>query len=127
MYPTTTNLPLAPVVRVSSLGVEERMAELVYTAPTPKLKVKVNDEKLTYALLDTGAEVNVMTSELAREARLVVRPHTHITLIAHSGERRRFDGVCEDVKISVGGVCSINPIFVISKADQRLLLGQPFI
>ncbi len=82
------NLSLVPVVRVSSLGVEEHTAELVYAAPTPKLKVKVNDEKLTYALLDTGAEVNVMTSELAREARLVVRPYLHMTLIAHGGERR---------------------------------------
>ncbi len=86
VYPMTTNLPLAPVVRVSSLGIKEHMAELVYAAPTPKLKVKVNDEKLTYALLDTGAEVNVITSELAREARLAVRPHPHMTLIAYGRE-----------------------------------------
>ncbi len=123
VYPMTTNLPLAPVVKVSSLGIKECTAELVYTAPTPKLKVKVNNEKLTYALLDTGAEVNVMTSELAREARLAVHPYSHMTLIAHSGECRRFNGVCEDVEISIGGVHSTNPVFVVSKADQRLLLG----
>ncbi len=82
------NSPLMPIVRVSSLSVEECMAELVYTAPTLKLKVKVNDEKLTYALLDTGTEVNVMTSELAREAGLTVHPHLHMMLIAHGGERQ---------------------------------------
>ncbi len=84
----TMNLLSVPVVRVSSLGIEEYTAELVYITPTLKLKVKVNDEKLTYALLDTGTEINVMTSELAREARLTVHPHLHMTLIAYGGEHR---------------------------------------
>ena len=29
--------------------------------------------------------------------------------------------------IVIGGIRSTNPIFVVSRADQRLLLGQPFI
>ncbi len=123
----TMNLSSILVVRVSSLSIEEYTVELVYTTSIPKLKVKVNDEKLIYALLDTSTEVNVMTSELAREARLAVYPHLHMTLIAYSGECRQFNRVCEDVEISVGGVHSTNPIFIVSKADQRLLLGQPFI
>ncbi len=86
MYSVTTDLLPTPVVRVSFLGVEECIVELVYAAPTLKLKVKVNDKKLTYALLDTSAEVNIMTSELAREARLVVCPYLHIILISHGGE-----------------------------------------
>ncbi len=54
----------------------------------PKLKVKVNDKKLTYALLDTRVEVNVITSELAREASLIVCPHLHMTLIVYRGEHQ---------------------------------------
>ncbi len=82
----TTNSPLIPIVRVSSLSVKEHIAELVYAAPTLKLKVKFNNEKLTYTLLDTRAEVNIITSELAREASLVVCPHLHMILIAYRRE-----------------------------------------
>ncbi len=86
MYPMTMNLPLVLVVRVSSLGIKEYIVELVYATPMLKFKVKVNNKKLTYALLDTSTEINVMTSELAREARLVVHPHPYMTLIAYRGE-----------------------------------------
>ncbi len=88
VYPMTMNLPSAPVVRVSSLDIKECTVELVYVTPMLKLKVKVNDEKLTYALLDTRAEVNVMTSKLAREASLVVYPHPHMILIVYRGEHQ---------------------------------------
>ena len=70
--PKASMLPLTPTptVRVSSVGIHDRTEDLVYAAPTPKLKVKVNEGKLVDALLDTGAEVNVMTSELAKEVGL---------------------------------------------------------
>ncbi len=82
----TMNLPSVPVVRVTSLGIKKYTAELVYAAPMLKIKVKINDEKLTYTLLDTGAEINVITSELVREASLVICPHSHMMLIAYRGE-----------------------------------------
>ncbi len=82
---TMNSLPM-PVVRVSSLSIEEYIVKLVYVVSMPKLKVKVNDERLTYTLLDTRAEVNVMISKLAREAGLVVYPHLHMILIAYEGE-----------------------------------------
>ncbi len=84
----TMNLPLALVVKVSSFGINKYTVELVYAALMPKLKVKINDKKLTYALLDTRAKVNVITSELARKASLVVCPHLHIMLIAYRGEHQ---------------------------------------
>ncbi len=121
------NLPSALVVKVSSLSIEDCIVELIYAAPMLKLKVKVNDEKLTYTLLDTRVEVNIITSELAREASLMVYPHLHMTLIAYEGEHRWFDSIYKDVEISVRGIYSINLVFIVLKVDQWLLLGQPFI
>ncbi len=118
VYPIAIDLPASPIIKVSSLGVEEYTVELVYAAPTLKLKVKVNDKKLTYTLLDTSTKVNIIISKLAREARLIVHPYLHITLIAYRGEYWWFDRVCEDIEISIGGVHSINLIFVVSKVDQ---------
>ncbi len=84
----TMNLPLALVVKISSLGIKEHIGELVYIAPMLKLKVKVNDEKLTYALLDTGVEVNVITFKLAREASFTVCPYLYMILIAYRREHQ---------------------------------------
>ncbi len=88
MYPIAIDLLSISIVKVSSLGVEEHTVELIYVAPMLKFKIKVNDKKLIYALLDTSTEINVITSELVREARLVVHPYLHITLIVYSRECR---------------------------------------
>jgi gag-polyprotein putative aspartyl protease len=114
-------------LRVSSIGIGERTDEKLYAAATPKLKVRVNDETLVHAMLDTGAEINVMTSEVAKEAGLAIRANPKLALVSHAGDRRQFDGICEDVEIDIGGIKTYEPIFVVTSADHRLILGQPYI
>jgi len=114
-------------LKVASIGIGERTDEKLYAAATPKLKVRVNDETLVHAMLDTGAEINVMTSEVAKAAGLAIRANPRLTLVSHAGDRRQFDGICEDVEIDIGGIKTYEPIFVVTSADHRLILGQPYI
>ena len=41
-----------------------RLEHTVYSAPMPKLKVCLNSKGMYIAMLDTSAEVNVITSDL---------------------------------------------------------------
>ena len=56
-----------------------------------------------------------------------MRPYPNINLISHTGHRKEFLGVCENVEVDIGGVASLNHIFVIDAADHQLVLGQPYL
>ena len=109
--------------RLSSIctGIEQS-----YTALTPKLRCELNRSRETIALLDTGAEINVITRDLADEAGLIVRPDPQIVLVAYTGDRKRFDGICKNVLVSVSGIEVLQHIFVVDSGEHSLLLGQPF-
>jgi len=91
-----------PAASVGSIRVRHRK-EKTYTAKTPKLLVKV-DGAPTRAMLDIGAEVNVITRAAADELGLPVRTDLLLALKAVSRDTRVFDGACEDVEIDIGGI-----------------------
>jgi hypothetical protein len=55
-------------------------------------------------MLDTRAEVNVITRAAVDELGLPVRTDLLLALKAVSGDTRVFDGACKDVEINVRGV-----------------------
>lgn len=115
------------VTRVGSLGVRKRTEELFYSVATPKIKVRINEECLVQAMVDSGAEVSVMTRDIAEDAKLPITPSPDLTLIAHGGEKKWFAGVCENTPIQIGGITIYAHIFVVEDADIPLILGMPFI
>jgi hypothetical protein len=117
-------LPMKEIdVKVGSTSL--RQSERTYAAATPKIRVKIGN---TYAdaMLDSGAEVNVMTRALANRAELTVRTNLALALKTVSGERRKFDGACEEVEVSVGGISNTQTIMVIDEIDHKLILGCLF-
>ena len=84
--------------------------------------MRVGDEGRYKSLLDSGAEVNVMTYDVAKREGLAMRPYPNINLISHTGHRKEFLGVCENVEVDIGGVASLNHIFVIDAAVHQLVL-----
>jgi hypothetical protein len=93
-----------PSAKVGSIGIRHRhREEKAYAAKTPKLLVKV-DGTSTRAMLDTRAEVNVITRTAVEELRLPIRTDLLLALKAVSRDTRVFDGACEDVEIDIGGV-----------------------
>ena len=124
----TTQAPIRkqPEVRVSSIGFLEGV--LHYLEDTPKIRVRIgNAIRATLGLIDTGAEVNVITEGLAHEARLPVRPEPSVTMVSHTGHTKQFTGICDDVEIDVGGVVVRGNFFVLAEAEHNLVLGNPFI
>ena len=77
-------------------------------------------------MLDTGAEVNVITQAAADELGLPVRTDLLLALKAVSGDTRVFDGACEDVEIDIGGVVNHQTLLVLNKSEHTLILRAPF-
>jgi gag-polyprotein putative aspartyl protease len=77
-------------------------------------------------MLDSGAEVNVMTRSLADKAGLTVRTNLMLALKTVSGERRKFDGAYEDIDVSIGNISNTQTVMVINDIDHKLILGCPF-
>jgi predicted aspartyl protease len=114
------NIPVAKI-GATTLSKPER----AYAAATPRIRVRIGD-LTTEALLDTGAEVNVMTRALANRANLPIRTNIRLALKTVSGEKRSFDGACEEVEVSIGNIKNIQTIMVVDSIDHKLILGCPF-
>jgi hypothetical protein len=92
-----------PTASIRSVRVHQYKKEKTYTAKTPKLLVKV-DGVPTQAMLDTRAEVNVITQAAADELGLPVRTDLLLALKAVFKDTRVFDRACEDVEIDIEGM-----------------------
>ena len=91
------------------------------------MHVRVGAEpKPVLAMIDSGAEVNVITRAVADELGLPIRTDLLLALKAISGDSRRFDGACEDVEINIGGVINYQTLMVLDESDHALILGCPF-
>ena len=112
------------MVSVGTIGVRYKK-EKTYATKTPKLLVKV-DGAPTWAMLDTRAEVNVITQVVVDELGLPVRMDLLLALKAVSRDTRVFDGAYEDVKIDIGGVVNHQTLLVLNKSEHTLILGSPF-
>ena len=117
--------------RVNTLGSSEasetKKPFLWYSMGSPKAKVRLEDGSKITALLDTGAEINVMTREIMEDAGLAMRQGPRLELVSHTGHSRPFLGLCEDVEVTIGGLKTRHPIFVVEAGDHDLVLGQPFL
>ena len=111
----------------SSEGLEARKPHLWYSMEPPKAKVRLENGSKVTALLDTGAEINVMTREVMEDAGLAMQRGLKLELVSHTGHSRLFLGLCEDVEVSIGGLKTRYPIFVVETGDHDLVLGQPFL
>src|SRR5438045_9288195 len=76
-----------PMVSVNGLALNEWS----YVASTPKIKVKLGNVSVD-AMLDTGAEVNVMSKTLADRAGLMVRTNVRMGRKAVLGGLSKFAG-----------------------------------
>ena len=111
----------------SGEAVETKKTRSWYSMGSPKAKVRLEDGSKVTALLDTGAEINVMTREVMEDAGLAMRRGPKLELVSHTGHSRPFLGLCEDVEVVIGGLKTRHPIFVVETGDHDLVLGQPFL
>ncbi len=50
-----------------------------------------------------------------------------LELVFHTGNSHFLLGFCKDVELTIGGLKTKHPIFVVKPGDYDLVLGQPFL
>jgi hypothetical protein len=99
------------------------LSKLTYAASTLKVRVKIRDVVMD-GMLDTRAEVNIITKALADLARLTVWTNVQLGIKVVSRALRRFAGVYEDVEVNISSIVNLQTILVIlDLAYHKLILG----
>lgn len=117
--------------RVNTLGLGEILKAKKpfswYFIESPKEKIRLEDGSKIIALLDTGAEINVMTREVMEDTKLAMKQGPKLELVLHTGHSRPFLGLYEDVGLTIGGLKIRHLLFMVEVGDLDLVLEQPFL
>jgi len=68
--------------------------------------------------VDTRAEVNVITAKLAATARLPIHPKPNIAMVSHTGHKRHFTSVCDNVTVLISRISLTSHFFVLEDAEH---------
>ncbi len=88
----------------------------------PTVPVIVNKIIEYSALVDTGAELNIITTNVTNRAGLAIRTRVKIKMSLYSEYISRFLGIIENILISVGLIVYRVNIFVTRSAPQSFIL-----
>lgn len=146
--PVTTSIEFSKgtdpgvVARVGNLGMRSRKAnqmdleETGYDDEEPPLYVCgtlaawiqiLEDPQRVQALLDGGAEINVMQAWLAEKHALPVTLHAKGTMRSANGGLTPFVGICERVPVRIGSFQYYVPFFIVdTRGGHAVVLGRPF-
>jgi len=103
----------------------DKAAEPYYIAASPMVNVNIGQKRIA-ALLDSGAEVTVMTADLAWTLGLPISQSFNVNMSAATGKSKKFIGLCEDVPVTVGKITHRIPVWVIDKLEHGLVLGRTY-
>lgn len=108
--PTSNNAEATGSVQINSTYSSSRVHVLVGGTPTE-------------AIVDTGANVVIISGTLARRARLRVKPCTSISVRTASGVDAEITGIAYEVPITLGGVTQCFDAIVMKTTAYEVLLG----
>jgi hypothetical protein len=77
-------------------------------------------------MLDTEAEVNVITCSAAEELELPICTDLLLALKAVSGDTQVFNRVCKDVEIDIRDVVNHQTLFVLNNSKHTLIFRALF-
>lgn len=126
--PSVRSLREAPTIVRSSLINVADDGRVSYLEDCPKISVKLGEmEDAHLALIDTGAEPNVLTTGLVDAGLLPVSLGTTLVMKSHTGHLKKFVGVAENVPVTIGSLTVLAHFFILEDAEQEIVLGNPFI
>ena len=126
--PTARSLQEAPLVARSNLIHVTEDGDVTYLEDCPKISVRLGgDQASQIALLDSGAECNVITTGLVDAHSLPTSLGTRLLMKSHTGHIKKFVGVAENVLIKVGSISVEGHFFIIEDAQQEVVLGNPYL
>jgi len=86
----------------------------------------MSDEIYVKTLLDSDAEINVMSETLVARAQLSMRRDIHLNMIEVSEAKTNIIECCNDVKIDIDEAKSVISIFVIQSDEYILILSRSY-
>ena len=99
-----------------------RLNVLFFITAAPIILIIVKKIIEYFALINTGAELNVIITDIADRAGLAIRTRVKVKISLYSEYINRFLGMIKNILISVGLiVCRVN-IFVTRLASQSFIL-----
>ena len=104
---------------VHSITIIKRLFSI---AAAPTVPVTVNRIIEYSALINTGAELNMITTNVTNKAGLTIKTRVKIKISSYSEHTSRFLRIIENILISIYSVACYTNIFVTRSAPQPLIL-----
>ncbi len=86
----------------------------------------MSDEIYVKTLLDSDAEINVMSETLVVRAQLSMQRDIHLDMIEVNEAKTNIIECCDDVKIDIDEAKSMISIFVIESNEYTLILSRSY-
>ena len=94
-------------------------------AGCPMVRATIFDTRVK-ALIDSGAEICLMARRTAEAIGLPIRIGQNLSMVAATGQKSKFVGVCTDVPVEIGDIVTTVHVLVVDHSDYDLILGRPF-
>ncbi len=104
----------------------EKLNMILYAVTCSRTWVLMSDEIYVKTLLDSDAEINVMSETLVARAQLSMRRDIHLNMIEVSEAKTNIIECCNDVKIDIDEAKSVISIFVIQSNEYILILSRSY-
>lgn len=112
-------------IRQQLHNTQDRLDTKLYTAASPMAPVTINGHRLD-CLLDSGAEVTVMSTKIADKLGLPVSRDLYLKMVGAGGPIQRFCGVIDSVDVQVGRASHEIAVWVAKDLPQGLILGRTY-
>ena len=104
----------------------EVLMNVNYLATCPQAIVELNGGRKVRALIDSGAEVNIVSEEVAMELGLAITEEHRMHVVDVNENVSKTRGLCENVRVSIGRVSTTQCFLVMANPSKPLILGMPF-
>ena len=99
-----------------------------YIVATLRVSIEFGDTTRNAGLIDTGAEINIMTLDLAIRTGFPIRDGSRfMNIVFQIDYFRGFYGVVEEVPVKIRLAVNTVPIQVMEEVDKELVFGIPYI
>jgi len=97
----------------------------LYTCTSPKCKGHVEETEFEI-LMDSGAELFLMSKDVIEELDLPIDLAVDWTVGAANNQRTKIYGICHDVEVTIAGILTRCRFFVLENLPQDIILGRPW-
>ena len=112
---------------LDSSAISSRNSNSWYSIMYVKAKVRLEKGSKIIVYQDTSAEINVMTCEIIKNIGLAMSKNLKLELISHTNHSCPFLIFYKDVKLTISGLKTRHPIFVVKYRDYDLVLSRLFL